>query len=119
VESHPYVNQDKLNDFCSARGVRLTAFAPLASPARPWSACEQPITLLEDARLKAMAERYGKSPAQICLRYQVLHSTVTLEIMPVLVHAQWDSISLFIVEDSTRDSSDTQVCHQKADRREF
>lgn len=35
VELHPYLNQQKLVDFCKNEGITVTAFSQFASPARP------------------------------------------------------------------------------------
>ena len=46
------------------------AHSPLASPARPWANAGDPV-LLEDQKLRAIGKRHNKSPAQICIRYQI------------------------------------------------
>lgn len=70
VECHPYLNQRKLSDFCKKNDVTITAYSPLGSPDRPW-AKPGDVQLLEDEKLKKLAEKYKKTPAQILLRYQV------------------------------------------------
>lgn len=50
--------------------ILVTAFGPLGSPERPWSNEGDPI-LLENPKLKEIGEKYGKSPAQICIRWQL------------------------------------------------
>ena len=66
MECHAFFNQRKLLDFCKERNVAVAAFSPLGSPARPWAE-EDTENLLEDPKLKEIAEQHGKSVAQVCL----------------------------------------------------
>lgn len=50
--------QTDVVDFCQGEGIQLTGYSPLATG-----------KILANSEIGAVAERYGKSVAQICLRY--------------------------------------------------
>lgn len=70
VEAHPYLNQQQLVEHCKMHNILVTAFSPLGSPDRPWACTDDPV-LLKNPKIVAMGEKYGKSPAQVCIRFQI------------------------------------------------
>jgi aldehyde reductase len=70
VESHPYLPETELLEFCKEKGVVFLAFAPLGHGMRPG--------LLEDPVILAIARRVGKTPAQVLLAWAVGRGTAVL-----------------------------------------
>lgn len=70
VESHPYLPETELLEFCKEKGIVLLAFAPLGHGMKPG--------LLEDPVISAVAARVGKTPAQVLLAWAVQRGTALL-----------------------------------------
>src|SRR6201993_127737 len=70
VESHPYLPETELLEFCKAKGIVFLAFAPLGHGMKPG--------LLEDPVISAIAIRVGKTPAQVLLAWAVQRGTALL-----------------------------------------
>lgn len=70
VESHPYLPETELLDYCKEKGIVLLAFAPLGHGMRPG--------LLEDPVITAISTRIAKTPAQVLLAWAVQRGTAVL-----------------------------------------
>jgi alcohol dehydrogenase (NADP+) len=70
VESHPYLPETELLEFCKQKGIVLLAFAPLGHGIR--------LGPLEDPVILAVATRVGKTPAQVLLAWAVQRGTALL-----------------------------------------
>jgi aldehyde reductase len=70
VESHPYLPETELLEFCKEKGIVFLAFAPLGNGIKPG--------LLEDPVISAIAARVGKTPAQVLLAWAVQRGTALL-----------------------------------------
>jgi alcohol dehydrogenase (NADP+) len=70
VESHPYLPEIELLEFCNSNGIVMLAFAPLGHGIKPG--------VLEDATIIAIAQRVNKTPAQVLLAWAVQRGTAVL-----------------------------------------
>jgi aldehyde reductase len=70
VESHPYLPETELLEFCKEKGIVFLAFAPLGHGMTPG--------LLEDPVISAIATRVGRTPAQVLLAWAVQRGTALL-----------------------------------------
>jgi aldehyde reductase len=70
VESHPYLPETELLEYCKKRGIVFLAFAPLGHGMKPG--------LLEDPVISAIAARVGKTPAQVLLAWAIQRGTALL-----------------------------------------
>ena len=70
VESHPYLPETELLEFCKQKGIVFLAFAPLGHGMTPG--------LLEDPVITAIAARVRKTPAQVLLAWAVQRGTALL-----------------------------------------
>jgi alcohol dehydrogenase (NADP+) len=70
VESHPYLPETELLEFCKEKGIVFLAFAPLGHGMKPG--------LLEDPVITAIAARVGETPAQVLLAWAVQRGTALL-----------------------------------------
>jgi alcohol dehydrogenase (NADP+) len=70
VESHPYLPETELLEFCKEKGIVFLAFAPLGHGARPGP--------LEDPVILKISARIGKTPAQVLLAWAVQRGTALL-----------------------------------------
>lgn len=76
IELHPYLQQPAMLDFCSKRGIHLTAYSPLGSPDRPEGLkMEGEPVLMEESAITAIAERHGVTPAQVLISWAIHRET--------------------------------------------
>jgi len=70
VESHPYLPQWELLDYCRKNGIVLQAFAALGHGIEP--------KLVENPVITAIAKRVNKTPAQVLLAWAIQRGTALL-----------------------------------------
>lgn len=67
VEYHPWLTQVELKQYCDEKGIRLEAWSPLAAG-----------ELVNDPTLTKIGAKYGKSAAQVMLRWDLQNGVITI-----------------------------------------
>lgn len=67
VEFHPYLTQKELITFCRAHDIQMEAWSPLMQG-----------QLLDNPVLQEIADKHGKTVAQVILRWDLQHGVVTI-----------------------------------------
>ncbi|MDF2634033.1 MAG: hypothetical protein K0R78_907 [Pelosinus sp.] len=67
VEFHPYLTQKELRAFCKEQGIQFEAWSPLMQG-----------KLLDNPTLQGIADQYGKSIAQVIIRWDLQNGVVTI-----------------------------------------
>lgn len=76
IELHPLLQQKSMLDYCSSKGIFLTAYSPLGSRdrAETMKAADEP-SLFDLPEIKDIATAHGVHPAQVLLAWAVCRGT--------------------------------------------
>jgi methylglyoxal/glyoxal reductase len=72
IECHPHLTQEPLLKYCTEKGIAFEAWSPLGGG-----------QLLSDQEIKAVADKYGKTVAQLIIRWHIQRDTI---VIPKSVH---------------------------------
>lgn len=93
IELHPYnyLGRREVVEYCFERNIAVEAYCPLARGSR-----------LDDPRIVEIADRYGKTPAQILIRWSLAHGFI---VIPKSVHRDriFSNIDVFDFDLSAED----------------
>jgi diketogulonate reductase-like aldo/keto reductase len=98
VESHPYLPQWDLLDYCRKNGIVLQAFAALGHSSEP--------NLLADPVITAIARRVNKTPAQVLLAWAIQRGTALLTTSKTFSRIKENFEVSTLPEDAMREISD-------------
>ncbi|XP_058729216.1 NADPH-dependent aldo-keto reductase, chloroplastic-like [Vicia villosa] len=95
VELHPGWQQSKLHVFCASKGIHVSGYSPLGSPGVLKS------DILQNPIVKEVAEKLGKTPGQVALRWglQAGHSVLPKSTNEARIKENLDVIDWSIPED--------------------
>lgn len=74
IERHPWLTQEPLISYCRNLGIEIEAWSPLGGTGG---------TLLQEETLKEIAAKYGKTPAQIIIHWDLQEKVI---VMPKSTH---------------------------------
>lgn len=107
VEIHPYNSQAELIDFCKYQDIVVTAYSPLG---RQGADREGP-RLFDDPVIKALAQKYKKTEAQVLLNWAVDRGTIAIP-KSVTPERITENIDIFNFELTTDEKSDINALNK-------
>ena len=75
VELHPYLVQEELVSYCQESGIALVAYCPLGAAGRVE---EGKKCLVKEPVILDLAKKYGKTPAQVLLQWNLARNVVVI-----------------------------------------
>lgn len=100
VEFNPFLNQQELLSYCNENGIVLEAYSPLSHAHK-----------LDDERLTKLAAQYGKSPAQLMLRWAIQQGVVAIPKSGSTSRMQ-ENFNIFDFEISDEDMEDIRTWNE-------
>lgn len=74
-ESHPYLPQHRLVEYCQQRGVHFQAYSPLGTAGYAGTLDTVEQNILDDPTIGAIAKSHNVSPSQVCLAWALQRNT--------------------------------------------
>lgn len=68
IECHPFLTQVEIRDFCAKHDIFVEAWSPLMSGG----------TVLGNETILALSEKYGKTPAQVIIRWHLQNNAIVI-----------------------------------------
>lgn len=108
IELHPRFTQQATRDFCATHDIRVESWSPIGGAAGAGNILMEPV-------LASLGEKYGKSPAQIILRW---HIQLGLIVIPKSVHAERIKQNIEVFDFALSDDDMAQIATLDTDTRQ-
>ncbi|CAM4041451.1 glyoxal reductase [Bacillus manliponensis] len=91
VELHPMLTQHELREYCKRKGIQIEAWSPLMRGGE----------VFEHEIIQSIAKKYGKTPAQVILRWEVQSGIVTIpkSVTPSRIEENFDVFDFSLTEE--------------------
>jgi 2,5-diketo-D-gluconate reductase A len=98
IELHPYLTQEALRAFDAEHGIATEAWSPIAKGGE----------LLSDPAITSLAEKYGKTPAQIVIRWHLQLGNVVIpkSVTPARIKENIDVFDFELADDDVTSISE-------------
>jgi len=113
VEMHPYLPQESLLKFCHEKNIHITAYSPLGRPGSQEEGDPTP-KLIDHPIVMSIAKAYGKTPAQVLLRFGIERGVVVIpkSTTPSRITENIDAISFTLAEDELAQLLALEIPHR-------
>jgi len=79
VELHPHLPQQAVREAAAKHGIAVESWSPLGGTSNSgWGPDSKPNTLLNDPIITRVGEQYGKSPAQVLIRWHLQNGLIVI-----------------------------------------
>lgn len=104
IEMHPYFIQEKLVEYCTSKGITITAYSPFGCPTHPTAKPGDP-KLLEEPKLIAIGKKYGKGPNHVILRWLLQKGIITIpkSVTPSRIIDNFNVFDFTLTEDELKE----------------
>ena len=101
IEFHPGFTQDGVVEYCKEKGIAVEAWSPIGSG-----------RLLENELLAKIAEKYGKSVAQICIRFCLQNDVLPLpkSVTPSRIKENFDVLDFALSDEDMAAIAGMDIC---------
>eukprot|EP00899_Mesostigma_viride_P009495 jgi/Mesvir1/18547/Mv17065-RA.1 len=109
VELHPYLQQPMLLEYAKSRGIAVSGYSPLGALSYHEMGMYKDKSVLDDPCITKLADKHGKSTAQIALRWGLQKGAAVL--VKTCSHGRLeDNMNVFDFELDETDMKDISVC---------